>query len=266
MLNYMNCNQMMFGPKVKYSVTYKTNQRSFDIYRRRYWHNFKAPLNEENLEGSIGLEFATMRTFLVSKIDSITMYDTMTFEPFNEVPINLLKADTREPNQVIAMVKDLHEQYLGVISGKFLIKNEQKINQLFIFEREASNDLGRHSKDTFSLLKRVVLKDLPIFKQVSLNFHFKLTGNVKKDTLIFAKIDCLFELNFETEQVTTIFKFDSPFRRQPNFFEPNFDQTIFMVASSEDGLYINLPHKFQMDIDSQYDIDQIRAIIYDGED
>lgn len=34
MFNFMNCNQMMFGSKVRYAVTYKTNQRSFDIYRR----------------------------------------------------------------------------------------------------------------------------------------------------------------------------------------------------------------------------------------
>ena len=50
MFNFMNCNQMMFGSKVKYSVTYKTNQRSFDIYRRKYWHDFKVPVSDENLE------------------------------------------------------------------------------------------------------------------------------------------------------------------------------------------------------------------------
>ena len=40
MSNYMNCNQMMFGSKVRYCVTYKTNQKSFDVYRRRFIHNF----------------------------------------------------------------------------------------------------------------------------------------------------------------------------------------------------------------------------------
>lgn len=56
MFNYMNCNQMMFGSKVRYCITYKTNQRSFVIYRRKYLHNFKVPVVGDNLEGSKGLE------------------------------------------------------------------------------------------------------------------------------------------------------------------------------------------------------------------
>lgn len=32
MYNYMGCNQMMFGRRVRNGVTYKTNQRSFDVY------------------------------------------------------------------------------------------------------------------------------------------------------------------------------------------------------------------------------------------
>jgi hypothetical protein len=40
MFNFMNCTQMMFGSKVKYGITYKTNSSSFDIYRRKYEHNY----------------------------------------------------------------------------------------------------------------------------------------------------------------------------------------------------------------------------------
>lgn len=79
MYNYMNCNQMMFGSKVRYGVTYKTNQRSFDIYRRKYQHDFKVPINGENLEGSFGLELRNMRSYLVAKVDKITMYCADTF-------------------------------------------------------------------------------------------------------------------------------------------------------------------------------------------
>mmetsp|Transcript_2923 Transcript_2923/g.4513 ORF Transcript_2923/g.4513 Transcript_2923/m.4513 type:complete len:120 (-) Transcript_2923:2833-3192(-) len=119
---------MMFGPKVRYCVTYKMNQRSFDIYRRKYWHDFKVPIQQENLEGSMGLEFPSMNVFLVSKVDKVHIYDSSTFEYRGSVPIELLKADTREPNQVISMQKSHDEQLLAVISGKKLIKNEQKIN------------------------------------------------------------------------------------------------------------------------------------------
>ena len=63
----------------------------------------------ENLEGSLCLELTTMDAFIVSKIDKIIMYDTETFEELDSVPISLLKADTREPNQVIAMAKSKDE-------------------------------------------------------------------------------------------------------------------------------------------------------------
>ena len=43
MNNYMKCSEMMFGSQVKYGITYKVNQKSFDIHRRKYWHDFKVP-------------------------------------------------------------------------------------------------------------------------------------------------------------------------------------------------------------------------------
>lgn len=45
MFNYMACTQTMFGSKVRYCVTYKTNQKSFDVYRRKHWHDFKVPIS-----------------------------------------------------------------------------------------------------------------------------------------------------------------------------------------------------------------------------
>ena len=52
MANFMNCNQMMFGSKVRYCITYKTNQKSFDIYRRKYEHDYKVNVVTENYDGS----------------------------------------------------------------------------------------------------------------------------------------------------------------------------------------------------------------------
>lgn len=193
MFNFMTCNQMMFGSKVRYCVTYKTNQKSFAIYRRKYWHDFKVPISTENLEGSIGLELASMNTYLVSKIDKVIMYSSETFKEVAKIDITLLKADTREPNQVIAIQKDEDEQYLAIISGKILIMNEQKTNQLFIYKRYPSNS----GVDKFEFVNRVLLKDIEFFKQVCMKFHFKkIKGQIEKESILFAKIDCIFELNF----------------------------------------------------------------------
>jgi hypothetical protein len=66
MYNFMGCNQMMFGSKVKYGITYKTNQRSFDVYRRKFIHNFKVPVVDTNLEGSFGIDLTSINAFCVT--------------------------------------------------------------------------------------------------------------------------------------------------------------------------------------------------------
>ena len=87
MYNYMGCNQCMFGSRVRYAVTYKTNQKSFDIYRRKCWHDFKVSITDENMEGSIGLELETMGTYLVTKVAEVIMYDSTSFKEVGKIPI-----------------------------------------------------------------------------------------------------------------------------------------------------------------------------------
>jgi hypothetical protein len=79
MNNFMNCSQMMFGSKVRYCITYKTNQKSFDVWSRQYHHGFNSNVVSENLNGTIGLPMESMNTFLVGKIDQIKMYNIDTF-------------------------------------------------------------------------------------------------------------------------------------------------------------------------------------------
>ena len=44
----------MFGSRVRFGVTYKTNQTGFDIYCRKYEHNFRNLLHSDNFLGSKG--------------------------------------------------------------------------------------------------------------------------------------------------------------------------------------------------------------------
>ena len=79
MLNYMKCQQMIYGPKVRYCISYKASERYFNIYRRKYLNSFKAPLIKTNLEGSKGLEIKCLNAFLVTQIDKVFIYDSQTF-------------------------------------------------------------------------------------------------------------------------------------------------------------------------------------------
>ena len=100
-----------------------------------------------------------------------------------------------------------------------------------------------------------------------MKFHFKkVPGQLEKDSILFAKIDCVFELNFVTGEHQVIYKFQNPLKRQPLFFEPNHDQKLFVIASPEDGIHLNMNSQYELDIDMEYDISTIKEVIYDKEE
>ena len=105
MFNFMNCSMMMFGSKVKYGITYKTNQKSFDVYRRKFEHDFRVTTVEYDLDGSRGLPIEDMNAFLVTRGNRIEFYDIDTYKEIEEceIKIPLLETDEREPNEIISM-------------------------------------------------------------------------------------------------------------------------------------------------------------------
>lgn len=170
MNNYIKCNQMIFGSRSKYCIAFKTNQPCFEVFSRKYNHNFRAQVSHENLEGSMSIELLTMNAFIITKVDRMIMYDVDTFQACGEIPIKLLPANSREPNEIIGIQKSDDEMWLAVISGKNLIMNEQSQNQLFIFNREKHKVFDSDSEnsvdeyeDTFRQYKRIMLRDLPLF-------------------------------------------------------------------------------------------------------
>lgn len=79
MNNFMGCNQLMFGSRVRYGISYKQNQKCFEIFRRKYMHNLKVCVQGDDFSGALSLEIVTMNTFLVSKVDKVLMYDSDNF-------------------------------------------------------------------------------------------------------------------------------------------------------------------------------------------
>lgn len=78
--------------------------------------------------------------------------------------------------------------------------------------------------DTWKLVKRLVIKDMPEFEKISMQFHFSLTKNGKDpNQLVFARQEHILVLNFLTEQVTILYTFEVPLYRQPAFFSMNDD-------------------------------------------
>lgn len=125
MYNYMGCTQMMFGKRVRYGITYKTNQRSFDVYRRKFMHNLKVCVDNDEMEGAFGVSMMSLNIFLVAKDNWIKIFDSDSFQQHGSVPIKLLVSETREPNEIIGMCKSKCERWIACITGKNLVMNNQ---------------------------------------------------------------------------------------------------------------------------------------------
>jgi hypothetical protein len=124
MYNFMACNQMMVGSMRRYAISYKQNERCFQIYTRKNMHNLRVCVDDQNFEGSKATEVQTSNLILVTKIDQILIYNSKTFKICGKIPISLLVSVSREPNEIVGMALSKCELWLAVISGKNLVKNE----------------------------------------------------------------------------------------------------------------------------------------------
>ena len=127
-------------------------------------HNLRVCVDDANYEGARAVEIASSNLVLLSKIDQVIMLDNQNFTKVGQIPITLLKTETREPNEVIGIAKSTDEQWIAVISGKNLIMNEQKQNQLFVFKKVKAS--SQFEYDSFVLHKRIVVKDIALFNKV----------------------------------------------------------------------------------------------------
>ena len=87
-------------------------------------HNLRVCVDDFNYEGSKAIELASSNLVLISKIDQVIMLDNQYFNKCGEIPITLLKTETREPNEVIGLQKSRDENWVAIISGKNLIMSE----------------------------------------------------------------------------------------------------------------------------------------------
>jgi|TARA_B110000285_G_C15126655_1_gene620650 hypothetical protein len=62
--------------------------------------------------------------FLVSKADKVLIYDCKQYQRIGEIPIKLFESEEREPNEIIGYCASRDNEWIAIISGKNLIRNE----------------------------------------------------------------------------------------------------------------------------------------------
>lgn len=133
-----------------------------------------------------------------------------------KIDIPLLETESREPNEIIGICLSKCEYYVAVVTGKNLVMKEQKQNQLFIFKKIVPKWGKRNTKRgeqeafaEFELVKRVRVKELPIFNKVTMQFFFKNKGPLEEpNTLIFCKRDCIFTFNYMKEEISVVYEIE----------------------------------------------------------
>lgn len=192
---------MLFGKKVHYCLTYKINMPTFEIYSPRRSHGFRIQHTSEDLEGAEGLELDLYNVFIIFKKNQIRVYDSSTLEITDRMEVELMKTESREPNEIIGMTKSPNQEFIALITGKNLIKLEKDTNQLFIFR--VLSEGGTYTG--IDLLKEINIKGIPELDKTCMKFHFmqQKTG-WKYDSLLIAKKDSIIAFNFMTEEIKVI--------------------------------------------------------------
>lgn len=153
---------------------------------------------------------------------------------------------------------------MAIITGKNLIKKEQQANQLFIFKKQENKE----GAISFVQEVRVILLDLDQFKQekTCTVFYFKNDNSRIRDTLLFAFKDKIISLNFNNWMIKTVATFEVPLDQQPRFFEVNDAQTIYIVSTQQECIYVNTELNKQVDMDEAFLIKDIKFVKYDNDD
>lgn len=70
----------MFGTRVRFGITYKTNQPGFQIFTRKSYHNFKVAINASNFEGAEGANLSSMHAYIIAEKTKLEIFNDTTFE------------------------------------------------------------------------------------------------------------------------------------------------------------------------------------------
>lgn len=214
---------MMFGTRVRYGISFKINQPGFMIYTRKYYHNFKVTINNQNHEGALGANIKKQGWYVMGKGSTVGIYDQEKFHCRQEfkAPAN------NDECQVLFITTNRDDSKIGITMGNKGIKDVSIVTDLLVYKmnREGYYELekARPFEFTFS----------------SPYFCF----NYRKDTeLLFFTKDELFSWNYldVNSDRDVIYTSDNALDTMPTMGVFSEDQTKFIVTSFHEVLYVDM--------------------------
>jgi len=248
MYNFMQCSQMMFGTRVRFGISFKANQPGFQIYTRKFFHNYKVAIDNKNHEGAIGCNLSSTKEFVMAEKTVIKVYKQ---EPIQRVFEWTIPSKGKDNDiEILYLTVSPDEQKIGICLGRVLIKDHKEITEIVIYKRNRQGE--------FELEK---MRDFE-FDDTCIQFTFY--KNNSNELLFFTK-DEIFKFDYMNEgrDKETKYQFANPLADQPTFGVFNSDQTKLIVTSPQDILYVDLQKRLEIDLDDREEISAIQNIITD---
>lgn len=142
MFNFMNCSQMMFGSKVRFSVTFKQSEPNFNIWTRKYYHNFKVNKSKDNLEGAVGLNL-DMQQYCIGHGGILRIVKNED----HEVSQSIMLPKYKDDREILYMTKTIDELRVGICLGHKLRKESIQITNIIVFNRKSIHQPFNLEKD-----------------------------------------------------------------------------------------------------------------------
>ena len=111
------------------------NLQDFKISVRKYQHSNRIILDAHSQNENIGINCRTIDGFLIAERETILIYSSSNLQPTTnriKVPVDFKKVGYQ--NKILQLKMSHNEKYLAVLIGNKTIKNENKIETLFIYE------------------------------------------------------------------------------------------------------------------------------------
>ena len=80
MRNFLQCSMAIFGDKGKYCITFKKDQTDFQLFQRKYLHDFKVHVSVHDYERAFGLSVDEIGQFLVASRGNIYCFDSYNYK------------------------------------------------------------------------------------------------------------------------------------------------------------------------------------------
>lgn len=96
-----------------------------------------------------------------------------------------------------------------------------------------------------------------------MDYFFK---NNDPSKIIFAKQDQIFEMDVETDEFKTIHKFNPALGCQPEILRTDVNQDVFVVASRQDGIWVDVKNAKEVDLDEEFEVNLIMEVVLDEDE